>query len=88
MLKITKYGSSWCKPCETLQKVMDEILPAYNTNVEYESIDVEEEYELADKMNIRGVPTVIFEKDGAVVLRFMGTKSGNEIKELIDKYVN
>ena len=87
MLKITKYGSSWCKPCKTLQKVMDEILPAYNTNVEYESIDVEEEYELADKMNIKGVPTVIFEKDGEVVLRFMGTKSGNEIKELIDKHV-
>ena len=87
MLKITKYGSSWCKPCETLQKVMDEILPAYNTNVEYESIDVEEEYELADKMNIKGVPTVIFEKDGEVVLRFMGTKSSNEIKELIDKHV-
>ena len=88
MLKITKYSASWCKPCETLQKVMDEILPAYNTNVKYKSIDVEEEVELADKMNIRGVPTMIFEKDGEVVLRFMGTKSGNEIKELIDKYVN
>ena len=87
MLIITKYKSSWCKPCETLQKVMDEILPAYNTNVEYRSIDVEEEVELADKMNIKGVPTVIFEKDGEVILRFMGTKSGNEIKELIDKYV-
>jgi len=42
MLKITKYSSSWCKPCETLQKVMDEILPSYDTKVLYNVVDVEE----------------------------------------------
>ena len=42
MLKITKYSNSWCKPCETLQKVMDEILPSYDTKVLYNVVDVEE----------------------------------------------
>jgi len=87
MLKITKYSSSWCKPCETLQKVMDEILPTYNTKVMYGVIDVEDHVDLAEKMQIRGVPTMIFEHNGEIVCRLVGLRSGNEIKAIIDNYV-
>lgn len=87
MLKITKYSADFCRPCKTLQKIMDEILPAYNTNVEYVVVDIEEEFELADKMQIRGVPTLIFEKDGVMVNRFMGLRSSDEIKSVIDSYI-
>jgi len=87
MLKITKYSADWCQPCKALQKTMDEILPSYNTNVLYNVVDIEEEIDLASELKIMSVPTMIFEKDGEIVCRFSGTKSGNEIKEIIDRYV-
>jgi thioredoxin 1 len=87
MLKITKYSADFCKPCKSLEKTMMEILPSYDTNVEYKVVDIEEQFELTEKLQIRSVPTMIFEKDGETVLRFSGTKSGNELKEIIDRYV-
>lgn len=87
MLKITKFGATWCKPCSALEKTMMEILPPYDTKVEYKVVDIEEETELADQLQIRSVPTMILEKNGEVVLRFSGTKSDNELKKIIDRYV-
>ena len=87
MLKITKYESDWCQPCKALQKVMDEILPSYDTKVLYSVVDVEEEIDLATELKIMSVPTMIFEYNGEVVCRLTGTRSGNEIKAIIDQYV-
>ena len=86
-LKITKYKSSWCKPCEALEKVMNEILPAYDTKVLYNVVDVEEDIDLVAELRIMAVPTMIFEYDGRVVCRFSGTRSGNEIKAIIEQYI-
>lgn len=87
MLKIIKCYTNWCVPCRTMDKVMDELLPSYNTNVLYAKVDVEEDVDYAEKMQIRGVPTLIFENDGEIVCRLVGLRSGNEIKAIIDQYV-
>ena len=87
MLKIIKCGAEWCVPCKTLDKIMDEILPSYNTSVEYIKIDIEEDVDFAEENKIRSVPTTIFTKNNKEVFRFVGTKSGNEIKAIIDQYV-
>ena len=87
MLKITKFTASWCKPCEQLDRAMNDILPSYNTGVLYTKVDVEEDVDYAEKMQIRGVPTLIFENDGEIVCRLVGLRSGNEIKAIIDQYV-
>ena len=87
MLKITKFGAQWCHPCSQLDKAMNEILPSYDTGVIYTKVDIEEDVDYAEKMQIRGVPTLIFEKDGEIVYKFVGLRSGNEIKAIIDQYV-
>jgi thioredoxin 1 len=87
MLKITKYSADFCRPCKTLQKTMDEILSSYSTNVIYNTVNVEEEIDLVRKLRIMTVPTMIFEHDDKIVYRFSGTKSGNEIKAIIDNYI-
>ena len=87
MLKIIKCSADFCKPCKELDRVMDEIIPSYNTNVIYEKIDVEEDVDFAEDNKIRSVPTTILMKDDIEVYRFVGTRSGNEIKAIIDQYV-
>lgn len=87
MLKIIKCSADFCEPCKALDRVMDEIIPSYNTNVIYEKIDVEEDVDFAEDNKIRSVPTTILMKDDIEVYRFVGTKSGNEIKAIIDRYV-
>lgn len=87
MLKITKCFTNWCLPCKTLSKVMDDILPSYDTNVLYIEVDIEDNDEIARKYDIRSVPTMIFEHNGEIVCKLVGLHSGNEIKAIIDKYI-
>ena len=87
MLKIIKCGAEWCGPCKTLDKIMDEILPSYNTSVEYIKIDIEEDVDFAVKYSIRSLPTTLIFVDDIELFRFVGTRSKEELKEIIDKYV-
>jgi thioredoxin 1 len=44
-------------------------------SVNFEDIDVDQQFEEASKYTIRSVPTVIFIKDGKEVERFVGLQS-------------
>lgn len=46
-----------------------------HTDVQFENIDVDSDFEIASKYSIRSVPTVIVEKDGIEVQRFAGLQS-------------
>jgi thioredoxin 1 len=46
-----------------------------HTDVQFEDVDVDAQYEMASKYSIRSVPTVIVEKDGVEVQRFAGLQS-------------
>jgi thioredoxin 1 len=45
------------------------------SNVIFEDIDVDENFELASKYGVRSVPTVVLEKDGVEINRFVGVQS-------------
>jgi thioredoxin-like negative regulator of GroEL len=87
MLKITKYSAEWCFPCKQLQKIMDKILPEYGDKILYTVIDVEENADIAEELQIRNVPTMIFEHDGKVVCKLVGLTNENEIKAVINNYI-
>jgi thioredoxin 1 len=44
--------------------------------------------DLAVKYGIRGIPSILFIKDGNVVDRFVGMKTKNEIQEKINSLMN
>ena len=57
----------------------------YN-DVNFSYVDVDEQFETASKYAVRSVPTVVIEKDGQEVRRFIGVQSEmayvNAINEL------
>lgn len=56
------------------------------SDVSFESINIDSQFEVAQKYYVRSVPTVIIEKDGKEVQRFAGLQSemaySNAINEL------
>jgi thioredoxin 1 len=53
-------------------------------NVKFTDVDVDDNGDLASKYGVRGVPTIVIEKDGVEVKRFVGMQQKgvlvNEIK--------
>jgi thioredoxin 1 len=74
MIQVKKFYAAWCGPCKVLTPLMENVKSKFN-NVSFEDIDIEVQYEIAQKYYVRSVPTVIIEKDGKEVQRFTGVQS-------------
>ena len=77
MVVVKKFSATWCGPCRALAPVMGQIKESYvgNSNVVFEEYDVDVAYDEATKYGIRSVPTVVLERDGVEIDRFLGVQS-------------
>jgi thioredoxin 1 len=71
MLIIKRYTATWCQPCKQLAPVFEELQNEI-PEVQFQTIDVDQNRDEALEKGISSVPTVIFEKDGQQVYRFSG----------------
>ena len=85
MLEVKKFYATWCGPCKMLTPIMEQVQNKFS-DVSFESINIDSQFEVAQKYYVRSVPTVIIEKDGKEVQRFAGLQSemaySNAINEL------
>jgi thioredoxin 1 len=86
MLVVKKYFATWCQPCKQLNPIFSE-LQSEIPGVSFQTIDVDNNRDLALENNISSVPTVIFEKDGQQVYRFSGVLPKSAIAGHIRKYL-
>ena len=85
MLEVKKFYGTWCGPCKALAPTIEKLKQAH-TDVRFEDIDVDVDFEAASKYGVRSIPLVVIEKDGKEVQRFSGLQSemayNNAINEL------
>jgi len=86
MLTVKKFSASWCGPCKVLAPIINEVKTQFS-NVKFEDYDVDEAYTEATKYSIRSVPTVIIEKNGKEVGRFVGVQSKLAYVNLINEQI-
>lgn len=78
-MKTMKYFSAtWCGPCKVFKPVMNEIA---GEGYHVEFIDIDSLSDLAEKYNIRSVPTVVIEQGGKEINRFVGALPKQQIIE-------
>jgi len=66
------FFAEWCGPCKALAPVLEKFSTVYAGKVKVVKVDVDANPELAGRFHIRGVPTMIFFKDGKVVDQVVG----------------
>lgn len=85
MLKVLKFSASWCGPCKVFSPIFNEVR-SQMSDVSFAEVDVDQSSDLAIKYGIRGVPTLIIEKDGQVVDRKSGVLQNQALTQLINSY--
>jgi len=80
MKKVLKFSASWCAPCKSLSKTIEDI----NTDVVIEDIDIDERSELAVEYGIRGVPTLVMIDEGVEVKRNVGNLTKQQLELWLD----
>lgn len=84
---VLQFSAEWCGPCKMLAPIIDELSNQYK-DVSVVKVNVDENTDTAIKYNVRGVPTVLFIKDGEIVDRFSGFKPKNEIEPKFNSILN
>ena len=74
MLEVKKFYAEWCGPCKMLTPIMEQVKEKFS-DVSFEDVNIDDQFEIAQKYYVRSVPTVIIEKDGKEVHRFAGLQS-------------
>lgn len=85
---IVDFYASWCGPCKMLSPIMEKLSKKYEDKVNFYKIDVDKSSDLANALNIRAIPTLIFFKDSSSSAIIMeGFMSETELEHHISSYL-
>jgi thioredoxin 1 len=77
---VVDFYASWCGPCKVLSPMLDDLAGPLTNKVKFVKINVDEATTLAQRLEIQGVPTLMFFKRGKVVDSLVGLPSGGTLK--------
>lgn len=81
---LVDYWAEWCGPCKMVAPVIDEVSRDYGDKLSVAKVNIDENQEIAQKYNIRGIPTLMLFRNGAVVATKVGALSKSQLTAFLD----
>ncbi|MBN1570981.1 MAG: thioredoxin [Acidobacteria bacterium] len=85
---LVDFWAAWCAPCRMLAPVVDAIAEKYEGQAKVVKLNVDENTLTSGKYNIRGIPTLLLFKDGAVKEQIVGNTTKGTISKMIDNHLS
>lgn len=82
---LVDFWAGWCVPCRMMAPVLNELAAELNDNAFVGKVDVEQYQMLAQKYNVRNIPTMVLLKNGEEIKRFVGMKTKDFLIKEIQK---
>jgi len=80
------FWAPWCGPCRTMTPVIEGLEKA-NPDMVIGKINVDANAELAQQYGVRGIPLLVYLKDGVEVSRSVGALPQSVIQKTLDGLV-
>jgi thioredoxin 1 len=77
--------AAWCGPCKAVSPIIEQLARDYRGKVSFGKLDVDENPTTARKLEIMGIPTILFYKDGQLVDRIVGAAPRDHIEDTMRK---
>lgn len=82
---LVDFWAEWCGPCRALGPILEELAQEVGAKATVLKVNVDENPELAQKYGIRGIPTMIFFKNGQAAKTLVGMQPKEEIKKSLEE---
>jgi thioredoxin 1 len=84
---LVDYWAEWCGPCKAIAPVLEEVAKEYSGKLRIAKVDVDSNTEVPKKFNIRGIPTLMLFKNGAVEATKVGAMSKSQLTAFLDSNI-
>jgi len=78
------FWAEWCGPCKMIAPILDEIAGEYQDRVKIAKLNIDENPQTPHKYGIRGIPTLILFKNGALEAQKVGAVSKSQLSAFLD----
>ena len=84
---LVDYWAEWCGPCKVIAPVLEEIANEYDGKMKVCKLDIDANEATPPKYGIRGIPTLMLFKDGAVEATKVGALSKSQLTAFLDSNI-
>ncbi len=85
---LVDFFATWCGPCQMLTPILKQVKDNLGERITIIKIDVDKNQELASKLQVRGVPTMMLYQNGEQLWRQSGVLSKEEIIKIVLEKIN
>ncbi len=82
---VVDFWAEWCGPCKTLAPRFDRLASRYHPAVRFVKVDTELSGEIADRMGIRSLPTLMLFWRGEISRVMIGTQAEPALDKAVRK---
>ena len=76
------FWAPWCGPCRMVVPMVEQIAQE-RPDVKVGKVNIDEQFELANRFGIMSIPTLMVVKDGKIVKKAMGARPKHAILEML-----
>jgi thioredoxin 1 len=82
---LVDFWATWCAPCKAIAPLVDTVADEYAGKVKVGKVNVDENQATPGKFGVRGIPTLILFKGGAIVDQIVGAVPKSQLDALLAK---
>jgi len=84
---LVDYWAEWCGPCKMIAPVLDEVAKEYQGKLTVCKLNIDENQATPAKYGVRGIPTLMLFKNGAVEATKVGALSKSQLVAFLDSNI-
>jgi thioredoxin 1 len=87
-VSLVDFNAPWCRPCCMQEPIVRALEEEYKGMVTVTMLNIDKHQEIALKLGIQSIPTIIIFKDGIEKKRFVGLQSGIKLSDALQPLLN